>query len=156
MVSRQKTVFVNRFFWPDHSATSQLLTDLAYTLAVHGKRVSVITSRQRYDEPRAQLPSSETESGVIIERVWTSHYGRHGLLGRAFDYLTFYLSALLKMWRTVSKGDVVVAMTDPPMISVPAAMVASIRGAKLVIWHQGLFPEVASELGVKGMRGRFA
>jgi colanic acid biosynthesis glycosyl transferase WcaI len=151
-----KTVFINRFFWPDHSATSQLLTDLAFTLAVHGKRVSVITSRQRYDEPLAQLPSSETASGVIIERVWTSRYGRHGLPGRAFDYLTFYLSALWQMWRTVSKDDVVVAMTDPPLICIPAALVASMRGAKLVIWHQDLFPEVASVLGVKGMRGSFA
>jgi glycosyltransferase involved in cell wall biosynthesis len=30
------------------------------------------------------------------------------------------------------------------------------RGAKLIIWHQGLFPEVAGVLGVNGMRGKFA
>jgi glycosyltransferase involved in cell wall biosynthesis len=151
-----KTVFINRFFWPDHSATSQLLTDLAFTLAVLDRRVSVITSRQRYDEPRAKLPSSVQAEGVIINRVWSSSYGRHGLLGRAFDYLTFYLSALWRMWRALSRGDSVVAMTDPPLICIPAAMVASLRGAKLVIWHQELFPEVASALGVKGMRGTLA
>ena len=151
-----KTVFVNRFYWPDHSATSQLLTDLAYALSLNGRRVSVITSRQRYDDPLARLPASETADGVMIDRVWSSCYGRHGLLGRAFDYATFYLSALWRLWRSLSRGDTVVAMTDPPMICVPAAMVASLRGAKLVIWHQDLFPEVASVLGVKGMRGKFA
>ena len=151
-----KTVFVNRFFWPDHSATSQLLADLAFTLAVHGRHVSVITSRQRYGDPQAQLPNSETAKGVNIDRVWTSCYGRHGLLGRAFDYLTFYLSALWQLWRTLSKGDVVVAMTDPPLICIPASIVASMRGARLVIWHQDLFPEVASVLGVKGMQGKLA
>jgi len=151
-----KTVFVNRFFWPDQSATSQLLADLAFTLALHGRRVSVITSRQRYGDPQAQLPHSETEKGVKIERVWTTGYGRHSLPGRAFDYLTFYLGALWHMWRTLSKGDVVVAMTDPPLICIPAAMVASLRGAKLVIWHQNLIPEVATALVVKGMQGKFA
>ncbi len=156
VASNSRTVFVNRFFWPDHSATSQLLADLAFTLAVHGRPVSVITSRQRYGEPEARLPSSETVKGVTIERVWTSCNGRQNLLGRAFDYLTFYLSALWQMWRTLSKGDVVVAMTDPPLIGIPAAMVASLRGAKLVIWHQDLFPEVATVLGVKGMQGKFA
>ena len=151
-----KTVFVNRFFWPDHSATSQLMTDLAFALSLNGKRVSVITSRQHYDEPLAELPSRETAEGVTVYRVWTSHYGRHGLPGRAFDYLTFYVSALWRLWRTLSRGDIVVAMTDPPLICIPAAVVASLRGARLIIWHQDVFPEIACVLGVRGMRGRFA
>ena len=33
---------------------------------------------------------------------------------------------------------------------------ASLRGARLIIWHQDVFPEIAGVLGVKGMRGRFA
>lgn len=31
-----KIVFLNRYFYPDHSATNQLLTDLAFDLAVGG------------------------------------------------------------------------------------------------------------------------
>ena len=151
-----KTVFVNRYFWPDHSATSQLLTDLAFAFSQHGRQIAVITSRQRYDDPLARLPAAETTEGVAIYRVWTSHFGRHGLPGRAFDYLTFYLNALWRLWRTLSRGDVVVAMTDPPLICIPAALVASLRGARLVIWHQDLFPEIARVLGVKGLRGKLA
>ena len=88
--------------------------------------------------------------------MWTSHFGRHGLPGRAFDYLTFYLNALWRLWRTLSRGDIVVTLTDPPLICIPAAIVAFLRGARLVIWHQDLFPEIACALGVKGLRGRFA
>jgi glycosyltransferase involved in cell wall biosynthesis len=43
---------------------------------------------------------------------------------------------------------VVVAKTDPPLISVVAAAVAKMRGAVLVNWLQDLFPEVAQSLGV--------
>jgi hypothetical protein len=48
-----KIVFVNRYFYPDQSATSQLLTDLAPALALSGLTVHVICSRQRYDDPVA-------------------------------------------------------------------------------------------------------
>ena len=44
-----KVVFVNRFFHPDHSATSQILSDLAFFLAGEGCDVGVVTSRLRYD-----------------------------------------------------------------------------------------------------------
>jgi hypothetical protein len=37
--------FVNRFFWPDLSATSQILGDVAFHLAPGGRRVCEIASR---------------------------------------------------------------------------------------------------------------
>ena len=36
---------LNRFYWPDESATAQLLTDLCEHLARQGRAVTVITSR---------------------------------------------------------------------------------------------------------------
>jgi hypothetical protein len=47
--------FINRYFHPDHSATSQMLSDLAFDLAALGHDVRVIRSRQIYDEPQARL-----------------------------------------------------------------------------------------------------
>jgi hypothetical protein len=41
-----KIVFLNRYFFPDHSATSQLLSDVAFHLAEAGHEVHVICSRQ--------------------------------------------------------------------------------------------------------------
>ena len=151
-----KVIFVNRFFWPDVSATSQLLSDLAFSIAASGRPVVVVTSRQRYDDASAELPVNEEVNKVSIRRVWTSQYGRQRLYGRAIDYLTFYSSTLWRLLCTVKKGDVVVAMTDPPLILILAALVTLLKRAKLVNWHQDVFPEIASSLGVKGMRGRGA
>src|SRR5262245_8531409 len=112
-------IFLNRFFYPDHSATSQLLTDLAFHLAASwpAADVHVITSPQLYDCPRASLPSYETVSRVHIHRVNTTVYGRSGLVGRLIDYGSYYAS----MWRCArslaAPGDVVIAKTDPPLTS---------------------------------------
>ena len=148
-----KVVFVNRFFYPDHSATSQLLTDLTFHLAKTGIAVHVITGRQVYDNPDSTLPSNDIIQGIRVIRVWTTRFGRQNLLGRTFDYLTFYLSAAWSLFALATPGDIVVAKTDPPLISVVAAIVAKIRGAKLINWIQDLFPEVAVALSVGGIGG---
>src|SRR5579871_1056592 len=81
-----RVVFVNRFYAPDISASSQLLTDLAEALAGRGVRVCVVCSRQLYELPCADLEPREIVRGVSISRVGGTSFGRDRLLGRAFDY----------------------------------------------------------------------
>jgi hypothetical protein len=149
----QRVLFLNRFFSPDHSATSQLVGDVATDLVSCGHQVHVITSQQLYDDPRARLPPQETVRGVQVHRLTTTHFGRSRLAGRAIDYLSFYASA----WRTLriitQPDDVLVAMTDPPLISLVAMQVANRRGARLVNWLQDIYPEVAVQLGLPFLRG---
>jgi len=143
-----RIVFLNRYVYPDHSATSQMLSDLAFGLAGTGRSVLVIASRQRYDHPGADLPAHETIDGVEVIRVWTTRFGRRGLAGRAIDYLTFYLSSAIQLLRHIRAGDLVVAKTDPPMLSVIVVPVCLLKRAHAINWLQDLFPEVAKALAV--------
>ncbi len=150
-------VFVNRYFHPDQSATSRMLSDLAFHLAEHGWKVAIIASRQRYDQPAANLPALEEVHGVTVHRVYTSRFGRHFLPGRALDYLTFYLAAAWRLRNLLRPGDLTVVKTDPPLFAVVAAPIVRRRGALLLNWLQDLFPEVAAKLGIpllKGSAGR--
>ncbi|HEY6138907.1 MAG TPA: glycosyltransferase family 4 protein [Thermoanaerobaculia bacterium] len=144
-----RVLLLNRYFPPDHSATSQMAGDLAFFLARRGHDVVAITSRQRYDEASARLPARERVNGVEIVRIATTRFGRGFLPGRALDYVTFYLSAFVALLRRARRGDAVVAMTDPPLLSVVAAIACAWKGARLVNWVQDLFPEVATALGVR-------
>ena len=148
MGGQPRIIFINRFFYPDHSATSQMLSDLALALAKQGWRICVITSAQRYDEAHAGLPAREIVHGIDVWRIKTTHFGRDGLLGRAIDYATFYVSSALRLWSLAGRGDIVVAKTDPPMLSVLVGPIVRLRGAKLVNWLQDLFPEVAESIGL--------
>ncbi len=151
--TRVAFIFLNRYYAPDHSATAVLLTDLAAALAQSGADVRIVTSRQRINQADARLPPHETMSGVRVWRVFSTRFGRDGLIGRTVDYLSFHLAAAVVLWRLCRKGDVVIAKTDPPLISVTAAAIAAARGAVLVNWLQDLFPEVAAALGVRLARG---
>lgn len=149
--SRAKVVFVNRYFHPDESATSRILSDLAFRLAALGFTVAVVTSRQLYDQPRARLPAQQVVEGVMVYRVATATRGRARLVGRALDYLSFHIAAGAKLLSVLSSGDIVVAKTDPPLISVVVSFVARVRGARLVNWLQDVFPEVATALGMRAL-----
>lgn len=138
-----RVVFVNRYFHPDHSATSQIVSDLAFHLAARGWSVGAIASRQRYDDPGAPLAARETVNNVDIHRVWSSRFGRAFLPGRFIDYATFYLSAFFAI--RAERDAIIVAKTDPPLISV----VAALASRRQINWLQDLFPEVANALGIR-------
>ncbi len=148
-----KIVFVNRFYAPDHSPTSQMLTDLASALAETGGEVHVVTSRLRYDDASASLAPRERIDCVDVHRVGSSAFGRSSTAGRALDYLSFLATASLRLWQLTRQGDIVIAKTDPPLVSVPTGWVARLRGARLVNWLQDVFPELAAVLGVRLARG---
>jgi colanic acid biosynthesis glycosyl transferase WcaI len=142
-----RVVFINRYFRPDLSATSQMLTDLVEGLAARGVDVHVVCSRQLYDDAQARLPKEEVLSAVRVHRVATTRFGRGHLMGRAMDYASFYVLCAFKLLRLLRRDDVLIAKTDPPLLSIVAAPVAKAKGARLINWQQDVFPEVASLLG---------
>jgi colanic acid biosynthesis glycosyl transferase WcaI len=152
----RRLIFINRFFAPDHSATSQILSDLAFDLADAGREVHVVASRQIYDDAKASLPARETINDVAVHRVASTGFGRAALIGRAVDYLSFYSSVRHCLDEIVRAGDIVIAKTDPPLVAIAALPAARRRGAQLVNWLQDVYPETAVELGVPFMRGPVA
>lgn len=138
-----RLIFLNRFYWPEEPATGQLLTDLAESMADTGADVRVITSRP----PGPNAPARERHRGVTIRRVPSTRWGSRGrMFGKAVDYASYYVGAWLALVATARRGDVVVAMTDPPLLGVGAWLAARLRGAHVVHWVQDVYPEIAIEL----------
>ena len=142
-----RITFINRYYYPDVSATAQILFDLSQRLVANGYEVRVLCSRQLYQQSKISLLAEEEINGVSVYRVRTTRFGRNNLVGRAVDYISFYFSAGFRLLQITRPNDVLVAKTDPPLVSVIVAIVAVLRRAKLVNWLQDLFPEVAMNIG---------
>ncbi len=134
-----KIVFINQFFWPDSSATSQQLTDLATGLAGRGHEIAVICGDGGYAEA-----AGGEQPPVEILRVRSLPFAR-GLVGRVLSYLSFYVSAFFRAL-TMKRADVVVSLTTPPLISLLGSMVKILRGSRHFIWEQDIYPDVAISL----------
>ena len=148
-----KIVFVNRFFYPDLAPTGLYAADVAFDLASAGHEVHAVTSRLAYDGGGPRYAGEETLRGVQVHRVWTTRFGRGTILGRALDYFSFYLAAFFALAGILDRNDLVVAKTDPPLISVVAALAAWLSGARLVNWIQDVFPEAAARSGMRLLAG---
>lgn len=141
-----KLYFINRFYYPDFSATSQMLTDLTTGLA-GDYPITVVTSRKLYNDPLAKLERHDEYQGVEILRLNTTRMGRDTLWRRGIDYVSFYMRVFLFLVRHIRNGDLVVLKTDPPLLSLLNTAAIRFRGGRVVNWLQDLFPEVAIELG---------
>lgn len=136
-----RLAFFNRSYWPDTGATGQLLTELAEDLvAHHGMTVTVVTGRPLTASTGARLPDREVRNGVTIIRAAGTTLSPRAFVGRAINYMTYFLSAVVAA-RRLPPLDVVVALTDPPIIGC-AALAARRRGG-FVFLCQDIFPEVA-------------
>jgi colanic acid biosynthesis glycosyl transferase WcaI len=83
--------------------------------------------------------------GVEVVRVRSTAYDRSRLHLRALNYLT-YLAESLREGLQAERPDVVLCMTDPPIIADVALIVARRFRAPLVVVSQDVFPEIAIEL----------
>ena len=101
-------------------------------------------------QPKGQPAGPDHDPGCDHSPCAEFPFGRTQLLGRLFDYLSFYASASWHLWRRAARGDVVIAGTDPPLFSVCAASVSRLTGTRLINWLQDLFPEVARALQIRG------
>ncbi len=136
--------FFNRSYWPDVSATGQLLTELAEDLVrVHGWDVTVVAGYPLRSD--ASLASSEWRHGVQIVRASGTTLDPQPFIGRATNYMSYFASAVVK-GLAIRKPDVVVALTDPPIIGLAALAAASKAHAPFVFLCEDIFPEVATLL----------
>jgi glycosyltransferase involved in cell wall biosynthesis len=140
--ARLRVCYFNRSYWPDTGATGQLLTELAEDLAAHHDMdVTVVTGYPVAGD--APLRSRETRNGVRIIRARGTTFSPRRFIGRATNYMTYFLSAL---WAAVRlpRQDVTIALTDPPIIGL-AALAARPRHG-VIFFCQDIFPEVAGLL----------
>jgi len=140
-----RLIILNQFFYPDHSATSQLMTELAESLVERGVEVTALAGRGRYAGGE-KLTGRESHNGVCIERAWATSFGKKSLSARICDYLSFYLGAtwmLLKLRR----HDVVMALTTPPLIGLVALVIGRLRRMRVVMLVQDVYPDIAVALG---------
>lgn len=143
--------FFNRSYYPDQSATGQLLTDLCEDLVRdHGYRVSVVTGPPLLPLPGADvigrgIVTRSTRNGVEIHRARGTRLAKERFIGRATNYMTYFTSACYAGLR-LDRPDVVVALTDPPIIGLAAWLAGKHAGAPLVMAFKDLFPEVTALL----------
>jgi len=140
-----RLVILNQFFYPDHSATSQLMTELAESLVERGLFVTALAGRGRYNGGD-KLSRRDVYRGVRIARAWATSFGKSTTVGRILDYLSFYIGATWTLLR-LPAHDAIMSLTTPPLIGVVALLIGRLRGMRVIMLVQDVYPDIAVALG---------
>jgi colanic acid biosynthesis glycosyl transferase WcaI len=138
---KPRLLVLNQYYWPGVEATAQLLTELCEALA-EDLDVKVVTGQLHGQE---QQPRRSVRNGVEIVRVPSTSFERSKLFARASNYATYLTSALIRGLRG-RRPDVVLCMTDPPIVANIALLVARRFRVPVVVISQDVFPEIAVQL----------
>jgi putative colanic acid biosynthesis glycosyltransferase WcaI len=137
---RPRILVLNQYYWPGVEATAQLLAQLCEDLA-RDYDVTVVTGQLRGHE----LPLDEMRNGVRVVRVRSTTYDRAQLHRRAANYVSYLGDTALTALRG-ERPDLVLCMTDPPIIGDVALVVARRFGVPLLVISQDVFPEIAERV----------
>jgi putative colanic acid biosynthesis glycosyltransferase WcaI len=143
-----KICFFNRSYWPDQAATGQLLTELAEDLvAQYDDQVMVVAGRALHGanghgaSAGLGLVTREEQRGVAIRRANGTRMRPRRFAARATNYLSYFTAATVASFG-IGRPDVVVSLTDPPIVGMTALWAARRAGARFVFLCEDIFPEV--------------
>ncbi len=134
MRKRPSIILMNRVYPPVRGATGRVLRDLARGLSRDGWQVYVLTTGPK--------SVRERDGSVKVMRIKGPEKPKYAL-----GYLWIWLRLLIAGLR-MPKTDIVVSMTDPPMLSVAGRLIAFFHKSKHIHWCQDLYPDVLGAIGV--------
>src|SRR2546421_1702198 len=144
-----RVTLITQYYPPDASATAALASEVARALADRGHLGTVVAGRPSY-EPLARRrwrPIAREQDGrVVVKRVGSAAFHRRRMGGRIVNYASYLAMA---GWPALfARSALVLVMTDPPVASVVAALVAKLRRLPLVVNVRDLHPDMAITVGL--------
>ena len=146
-------LILNEYYPPDTSATAKMAALVAEALA-QKHRVTVVAGRPSYD-PEETYPYAllrrDVRNGVTVERVGSTAFPRHKMKRRVSNYLTYLALAMPRA--LAIRADLILAMTDPPVVGIAGAFVARLKRRPFVYNIRDMYPDMALGGGIVGDSG---
>lgn len=142
MDKRPTVLFMNRVYPPGRGATGRVLRDLAKSFVRDGWRVTILTTG-----PEAR---EEKDGPIEVIRVPSRMKGKT-VLGYGGVWTRLLMAGL-----RLPAHDLVVTMTDPPLLVLAGQAVARAKKSRHINWCQDLYPDLLPTIGMKLPDGAIA
>lgn len=134
MANPPTVLFINRVFPPGRGATGRVLRDLARGFARDGWSVTILTT--------GPDDRDEKDGSIRIIRVKSAMSGK-----TIFSYTAIWVKFLIRGLKAPAH-DLVVTMTDPPMLVLAGCAIARVKKSRHIHWCQDLYPDLLPLIGL--------
>jgi len=146
--ARAPTVWVlSELYHPEVTSTGHYMTLIAERLATDGFDVAVLCGQPTYAARGTRAPRIERRRGVTIRRCGGTTFDKDNLVGRAVNTVTLSASTLWTGLRRIRRGDLVIAVTNPPTMPWIGVLAAALRRARFVPLFHDILPVVLEVAG---------
>lgn len=133
-MAKPSVLFINRVYPPVKGATGRVLRDLAHGFARDGWDVTVLSTG---------IKAGEAKDGPIKLKLLKT-IPHQTALAYFFLWLRFLMAALF-----MKRFDMVVTLTDPPLLVVAGRIIARFKKSTHIHWCHDLYPDILPVLGLK-------
>jgi glycosyltransferase involved in cell wall biosynthesis len=134
-MKQPSVLFINRLYPPGRGASGRVLRDLARGFSKNGWSVTVLTTGVR--------DSKAFDGSVRVIRIKAKQESR-SVLSLIMIWLRLFIKALF-----LPKKDMVITMTDPPILVFAGRLLSIIKKSKHIHWCQNLYPDLLPAIGVR-------
>lgn len=134
-MSKPSVLIINRVYPPTRGATGRLLQDLAHALDQSGWKVTILTTSDK--------AGLDFQQNITVKRIKGNTYYKTSF-GYIFTWFRLFFAAL-----SISRHDVLITLTDPPLLLIIGRIVSKLKNMPHIHWCHDLYPDLFKALGVK-------
>lgn len=135
MNKKPSILMINRVYPPQRGATGRMMQNLAHGLKQSGWSVTIVTT----EDPKLNYSQSAKVKKIFVKRAKNPKTA----IGCLTNLRRLYKSAM-----KAPRHDVVLTMTDPPMLACIGAKIAKKKKSKHIHWSQDVYPDLFPSLGI--------
>jgi glycosyltransferase involved in cell wall biosynthesis len=147
-----RVLVVSQYFWPENFRINAIVE----SMVARGIEVEILTGKPNYPEGkispgyRAWGCQQEQWQGATVHRVPLFPRGRNSRFRLMLNYLSFIFFGLVSgswLLRKRQYDVIFVYGLSPILLAIPALFIGWLKGKKIIIWVQDLWPESLSATG---------
>ncbi len=137
---------VSELYYPEQTSTGHFLTGIAEGL-VRKLPVSVLSVQPTYAARGVRVPKFEIHNGVRIYRCPSITLDKNRIIFKLANFVSISLSIFVQAVRRFKSKDVVLVVTNPPVLPFLIVLACRLKRAKFLLLIHDVYPEVLAVTG---------
>lgn len=137
----------SELYYPEESATGYFMTKIAEGLSSDFS-VMAVCAQPTYSMRGTRAPAKEIHNGVSIRRYHSTTFNKDKLGLRLLNIISIGFSSFFMAIRSIHRSDLVLVVTNPPLLPFVVWLACKIKGARFVLRIDDVYPDM---LNVAGM-----
>ena len=137
----------SELYYPEETSTGYFMTKIAEGLSSDFS-VMAVCAQPSYSMRGERVPARELHKGVHIRRYPSTTFNKDRLVLRLLNIFSICFSSFFLAIRSIRSSDLILVVTNPPLLPFIIWLASKLRGAKFVLRIDDVYPDMLNVAGL--------